>query len=44
MKYKTFSRSRKIKSIKRKVERTYRKTIRNCKRVGKEKLLFRVER
>ncbi len=43
MKYKTFSRSRRIKSIEREVGRTYKKIIGNSEGVGKEKLLFRVE-
>jgi len=42
MKYKTFSRSRRIKDIEGEVRRTYRKITGNCEGVGKEELLFRV--
>ncbi len=41
MKYKTFSRSRRIKDIEGKVGRTYRKITGDCGGVGKEELLFR---
>jgi len=41
MKYKTFSRSRRIKDIKREVERIYRKITGDCRGVRKKKLLFR---
>ena len=41
MKYKNFSRSRKIKDIEEEVGRTYRKITKDCGGVGKEELLFR---
>jgi len=41
MKYKTFTRSRTIKSIKREVERIYKKTIKDDRKVRKKKLLFK---
>jgi len=41
MKYKTLTRSRKTKSIKREGRRTYRKITGDRGGVGKEKLLFR---
>ncbi len=40
MKYKTLIRSRRIKSIKEEVKRTYRKITRDCQGFEKEKLLF----
>ncbi len=43
MKYKTFLKSRKIKDIKREVEKTYKKITENSREVVKEKLLFRAE-
>ena len=42
MKYKTFTRSRRIKDIEREVRRTYKKITEDCEGVGKEELLFRV--
>ena len=42
-KYKTLTRSRRIKGFKRKVKRTYRKIIENSKGVEKKKLLFRTK-
>jgi len=41
MKYKTFTRSRRIKDIEREVRRTYRKITGDCGGVGKEELLFK---
>ncbi len=41
MKYKTFSRSKRIKDIEREVGRTYRKITEDSGGVGKEKLLFK---
>ena len=41
MKYKTLTKSRKIKSIKREVRRTYKKITKDSRGVKKEKLLFR---
>ncbi len=41
MKYKTLTRSRRIKDIEREVGRTYRKITGDSGGVGKEKLLFR---
>ncbi len=43
MKYKTFTKSRKIKDIKKEVERIYKKITRNCWKVKKKKLLFKIE-
>jgi len=43
MKYKTFTRSRRIKNIEREVRKTYRKIIEDCGGVRKEELLFRIE-
>ena len=43
MKYKTFTRSRKIKSIKREVRKIYRKTIGDNGGIRKKKLLFKAE-
>ena len=42
MKYKTFLRSRKIKDIKKEVERIYRKITKDNGEVRKKKLLFRI--
>ncbi len=44
MKYKTFSRSKRIKDIKREVRRIYKKTISDYRGIKKKKLLFRVKR
>ena len=44
MKYKTFTKNRKINDIKREVKRTYKKITKNCQEVEKEKLLFRKKR
>jgi len=44
MKYKTFTRSRRIKDIEGEIERTYRKITEDCREVEKEKLLFRTGR
>ncbi len=44
MQYKTFSKSRRIKDIKRKVERTYKKITENSEGVEKKKLLFEKRR
>ena len=43
MKYKTFTKSRKIKDIKKEVERIYKKIIRDCQKVEKEELSFKIE-
>ncbi len=43
MKYKTFARSERIKNVKREVERTYKKVIRDCQKVEEEELLFKTE-
>ena len=41
MKYKTLSKSRRIKDIEKEVRRTYRKITEDSEGVGKKKLLFR---
>jgi len=43
MKYKTFTRSKRTKSIKREVGRIYRKIIGDSRGVRKKKLLFRAK-
>ena len=42
MKYKFFSKSKRIKDIKKEAERTYKKIIENSREVGKKKLLFKI--
>ncbi len=43
MKYKTFIRSRKIKDIERKIEKTYKKITIDYWKIGKKELLFKAE-
>ncbi len=42
-KHKTFTRSRRIKSVEGEVERTYKKTARDCWGVGEEELSFKIK-
>ncbi len=44
MKYKTFIRNKKIKSVKKEIKKIFKKIIKNYQRVEKEKLLFKKRR